>query len=73
MGNYHMPIWQHFLARSHAEAAAGRSPTVIAAELEHEMYAMGAAWTNSTAPVPGLSSEDTVAVARELLAKWGYA
>ena len=31
---------------------------------------MGAAWTNSTAEVPGLSAENTVDVARELFEKW---
>ena len=70
VGSYHMPIWRHFFMRSHAEAAADRSPAAIAAVLEVEMYAMGAVWTNSTVGVPGLSAEDAVAVAVELLAKW---
>ena len=70
VGSYHLPIWRHFFARSHAEAAAKRSPAAIATALAGEMYTMGAVWTNSTARVPGMSAEDTVAVAKELLAKW---
>ena len=46
------------------------APGSISGVVLQELNAMGAKWTNSTAPVPGLSSEATLSVAAELLAKW---
>ena len=72
VGSYHMPLWQHFFSRMHAAAAAGTQPTNVqlASKVLNELNTMGAAWTNSTAEVPGLSAENTVDVARELFEKW---
>ena len=72
VGSYHMPIWEHFFTQMHAAAAAGTQPTDphVWSAVEAEMYAIGAAWTNATAPVPGWSAESTVDVAKDLFAKW---
>ena len=70
VGDYHLPLWQHFFARMYAQASAGLDPADISIEVNQELYAIGAKWTNSTAAVAGLSSEGAIDVAKELLAKW---
>ena len=45
-------------------------PHQISGAVLQELNALGAQWTNSTEPVPGHSTESTLSVATELLAKW---
>ena len=45
-------------------------PHQISGAVLRELNALGAQWTNSTEPVPGHSTESTLSVATELLAKW---
>jgi hypothetical protein len=71
VGSYHLPLWQHFFTRMHEFVTTNHSaPSQISGALEQELNMIGAQWTNSTQAVPGLSSEETLSVATELLAKW---
>ena len=71
VGSYHLPLWQHFFTRMHGFVTANHTaPSKISGVLMQELNAIGAKWTNSTEAVPGLTSEETLSVATELLARW---
>ena len=72
VGSFHLPLWRHFFTRMHDAAAKNITPSAISADVQSELYMMAARWTNSTDQVPGLSTESSVDVAKELLDKWRY-
>ena len=67
VSGYHLPLWKRFFDRMHTAAASGPLPQQA---VYTELAQLGAAWVNATNAIPGLSGEDSVAVASELLAKW---
>ena len=69
VSGYHLPLWTLFFNQMYNASHSGASapPTDL---VDQQLMALSETWTNSTAPVPGLSGEDTVAVASELYSKW---
>lgn len=69
--SHYLPLWQHFLTRMGAAAAAGNASDPSVA-VRAELLLMSEQWTNSTTPTfpVGVSGEDPFAVSAELFEKY---